>query len=138
MRFRVGLCGYPNCMTEDPSATPMEPARDRGTEVDQSRQRRDVEKRWDDPSTLRRAALYVVGVVGVAAMGVVAFMSTGRDNLVWAVVGPAVLGLGGLAALVIAYRVYRGGGTWPIWHGAAWFLLALMLLALGFPMLAIE
>ncbi|MED5803463.1 hypothetical protein VX037_20775 [Gordonia sp. Z-3] len=131
-------------MTEDSSVVPPDPNGDDGTDdsADQrgqwQSQRRDVEKRWDDPSTLRRAALYVVGVLGVAAMGVVAFMSTGRDNLVWAVVGPAVLGLGGLAALVIAYRVYRGGGTWPIWHGAAWFLLALMLLALGFPMLAIE
>lgn len=96
--------------------------------------RRDVEKRWDDPGAFRRAALYVAGVVVVAAVAVAAFLATGHDSMGWAVVPSAVLLVGGVAALVIAYRVYRRGGTWPIWHGAAWFLFALMLLTLGFPM----
>ncbi|MXP22151.1 hypothetical protein GIY30_12430 [Gordonia sp. HNM0687] len=110
-------------MTEDPSATPADRAG-----------RPDVEKRWDDPGAFRKAALYVAGVVVLAAVAVAAFLATGRDSMGWALAPPAVLLLGGVAALVIAYRVYRRGGTWPIWHGAAWFLFALMLLALGFPL----
>lgn len=43
----------------------------------------------------------------------------------------AILLLGGLGAFAVAYRVWRRGGTWPIWQGAGWVLLVFMLIYLG-------
>lgn len=51
---------------------------------------------------------------------------------------PAVLFAGAVGAFYKTYRVWREGGTWPIWHGAGWFLLALTLLTLGLPMFAVS
>ncbi|MEE3850320.1 hypothetical protein VZC37_08235 [Gordonia sp. LSe1-13] len=116
-------------MTEGPS----EPERG----LDRRVRQRDVEKRWDDPGAFRRAAFYVVGVLAVAAVMVALYLSVGRESVVWASGPPAVFLLGGVGALVIGYRVYRRGGTWPIWQGAAWFLLALLLAALSFPLTAV-
>jgi hypothetical protein len=84
---------------------------------------RDVEKRWHDPAALRHAVQYGIGVIVVAGIAFVVLAST----------VPAILFLGGVGAFVKAYRVWRAGGTWPIWQGAGWFLLTLMLLCLSIP-----
>ena len=43
---------------------------------------------------------------------------------------PLILLLGGLAAFVRTYQVWRARGRWWIWQGAGWFLLVLMLVVL--------
>ncbi|WP_253900489.1 hypothetical protein [Mycobacterium asiaticum] len=43
---------------------------------------------------------------------------------------PLILLLGGIAAFVRTYRVWRMGGRWWVWQGVGWFLLALMLVVL--------
>jgi hypothetical protein len=43
---------------------------------------------------------------------------------------PLILLLGGLAAFVRTYHVWRARGRWWIWQGAGWFLLVLMLVVL--------
>ena len=93
----------------------------------------DVEKRWHDPAAMRGAVRYVVAVVVTAILAFVASVLIDRDSLVWASVPPAVLLAGGIGAFVKTYRVWRTGGTWPIWHGAGWFLLTLMLISLSLP-----
>ncbi|MDI9915016.1 hypothetical protein [Rhodococcus sp. IEGM 1379] len=102
----------------------------------------DTEKRWSDPEEFRRAAIFTIVVVcaalavllldalavnrqsggaesGISGIGVLAFAPS------------AVFLIGGLAAFVQTYRVWRRGGTWPIWQGAGWFLMVLMLFSLG-------
>lgn len=106
----------------------------------------DVEKRWSDDGNFRRAVRYVVAVLIVAALVCAAtavWAATGRcrdaeDLLcdtpaqVAVLFGPgAVLFLGGVGAFVQTIRVWRRGGTWPIWQGAGWFLLLLTLFYLG-------
>lgn len=56
-----------------------------------------------------------------------------RESVLKAIATPAVLAVGGLGALGKTYAEWRAGRTWPIWQGAGWFLLALMLVALGIP-----
>ncbi|KDE99996.1 membrane protein [Mycolicibacterium aromaticivorans JS19b1 = JCM 16368] len=91
----------------------------------------DVEKSWHDPATFRAAVMYVVSVVVVAA---VAFAATVVwHSLIAGVLVPVILFTGGVGAFIKTYRVWRAEGTWPIWQGAGWFLLALMLLCLGVP-----
>ncbi|MCX4095129.1 hypothetical protein [Nocardia sp. alder85J] len=108
----------------------------------------DVEKRWHDPGMFRRAVLYTVGVVVVAALVLVVIQTwaTRREACAAAatycdtasraaiVGGPGlVLMLGTLGAFLATYRVWREHRTWPIWQGAGWFLLVLTLayLAIG-------
>ncbi|HZN81030.1 MAG TPA: hypothetical protein VFC01_15295 [Mycobacterium sp.] len=43
---------------------------------------------------------------------------------------PLILLLGGLAAFVRTYQIWRACGRWWIWQGAGWFLLVLMLVVL--------
>ena len=93
----------------------------------------DVEKRWHDPAALRGAIRYVVAVTVVAAVAFVGCLTLDRHSLVWASITPAVLLAGGIGAFVKTYRVWRVGGTWPIWQGAGWFLLCLMLVSLSLP-----
>jgi hypothetical protein len=52
--------------------------------------------------------------------------------------GPLILLIAGLWAFVRTYRVWRSEGTWWGWHGAGWFLLTLMIvaLAMGVPPIA--
>ncbi|WP_232717591.1 hypothetical protein [Gordonia metallireducens] len=100
------------------------------------RGRQDVEKRWQDTGSYRSAALYVAAVVGVGAIACAIFLAVDRTNMVLGSLVPGVFVLGGIGALVIAYRTYRRGGTWPMWQGAAWFLFALMLVSLAFPAMA--
>lgn len=99
---------------------------------------RDVEKRWRDPAALRHAALYVVTAVGVAAIALAVFLATGASNVVVAAIVPGVCLVGAIGALVVGYRSYRHGGTWPFWQGAAWFLFALMLVSLSLPTMTVR
>ena len=45
--------------------------------------------------------------------------------------GPPILLVAGLWAFLRTYRVWRDEGTWWGWHGAGWFLLTLMAVALS-------
>lgn len=94
---------------------------------------RDVEKRWRDPDAMRRAVAYGVGVIVAAGIAFAVFAVVDKGSVILASTVPAILFLGGVGALVKAYRVWRDGGTWPIWQGAAWFLLTLMLVCLSIP-----
>lgn len=103
----------------------------------------DVEKRWNDPATMRKASLYAVAVIVIAfvLMGIALVwgLNSGADcsDAAFAVCtdpqrqilvfGPTlVLLLGGLGALFTAFRTWQRGGRWPIWQGAGWVLLVLM------------
>lgn len=106
----------------------------------------DVEKRWSDPEGFRKAAVHVGVAVGLALGSMVAILvwtSTGTrgycqdgafrvctspGRYLVAFVPTGVLFLGGISALVRAYSTWRRGGKWPIWQGAGWFLLILMLI----------
>jgi NADH:ubiquinone oxidoreductase subunit H len=94
---------------------------------------RDVEKRWRDPEALRHAVAYGIGVIVVAGVAFAVFAVVDKGSVVLASAVPGILFLGGVGALVQAYRVWRNGGTWPIWQGAGWFLLTLMLVCLSIP-----
>ena len=96
--------------------------------------RRDVEKRWSDPTAFRRAASYVLAVAAVAIVVLILWGQLAPDNQWFAAAVPGVFLLGGLAALGIGMAVYRAGNTWVYWQGAAWFLLALMLVTLPIPL----
>jgi hypothetical protein len=94
--------------------------------------RNDVEKRWHNPATARSAMVYVGCFIGVAA---VAFAATAVwHSVIAGFLVPITLFVGGVGALVKAYLVWRADGTWPIWQGAGWILLMLMLLCLGVPL----
>jgi hypothetical protein len=94
---------------------------------------RDVEKRWHDPPTLRKAVTYDAAVIVVAGIAFAIYATTDRASLVLASSVPAILLLGGIGAFVKTYQVWRAGGTWPMWQGAGWFLLVLMLVCLSIP-----
>ncbi|MCI4673924.1 hypothetical protein [Candidatus Mycolicibacterium alkanivorans] len=91
----------------------------------------DVEKRWHDPRMFRAAVTYVVAVVAVA--GVAFAAAVVWRSLTAGILVPVILFVGGVGALVQAYRVWKAEGVWPIWQGAGWFLLLLMLVCLGVP-----
>lgn len=93
----------------------------------------DVEKRWHDPPTMRAAVTYVAAVVAVAAVAFACYVIPGGKPVLAAVLVPTVLFLGGVGAFVQTYRVWKAEGTWPIWQGAGWFLLALSLFGLSVP-----
>ena len=90
----------------------------------------DVEKRWHDPAAFRTAVKFDSAVIVAAGLALIAFAVTRQVFI--AVLVPGFLFLGGVGAFVQTYRVWRRGGTWPIWQGAGWFLFALFLLALPF------
>ncbi|KUI27552.1 hypothetical protein AU196_19680 [Mycobacterium sp. IS-1742] len=93
----------------------------------------DVEKRWRDPQTFRAAVKYDVAVIAVAAVCFAAYAIPDDRSLIAAVLVPVVLFAGGVGAFVQTYRVWKLRGTWPIWHGAGWFLFMLFLLCLSVP-----
>ncbi|QUR66592.1 hypothetical protein [Mycobacterium spongiae] len=74
------------------------------------------------------AALWI-STCGPAAVDTAACGPPQRTLL--AMGGPAILFAAGLWAFVRTYRVWRDRGTWWGWHGAGWFLLTLMVLALS-------
>ncbi|MCA1004636.1 hypothetical protein LCL87_02795 [Rhodococcus hoagii] len=108
---------------------------------------RDVEKRWSDPETFRRAALFDAATIVLALIAMAVTISVGSGagdctpdegrlctdsaRIVVVVVPSALLLLGGIVAFVQAYRVWRRNGTWPVWQAAGWFLFVLMLVYLG-------
>ncbi|NMM84563.1 hypothetical protein B2J88_09335 [Rhodococcus sp. SRB_17] len=108
---------------------------------------RDTEKRWSDPEEFRRAAIFTIVVVGTAlAVLLLDALAVNRQSGdsesgggesgmsgigILAFAPSAVFLIGGLAAFVQTYRVWRRSGTWPIWQGAGWFLMVLMLFSLG-------
>lgn len=99
----------------------------------------DTEKRWSDPEEFRKAAIFTIVVVGAALVVLlVLVLSANRQSGggesgigILAFAPSAVFLIGGLAAFVQTYRVWRRDGTWPIWQGAGWFLMVLMLFSLG-------
>jgi hypothetical protein len=93
----------------------------------------DVEKRWHDPRAFRSAVVYVTAVVIVAGVAFALYAVGDRESIPKALATPLVLAAGGLGALGKTYVDWRAGRTWPIWQGAGWFLLALMLVSLGIP-----
>ncbi|MDH6198582.1 hypothetical protein M2272_005241 [Mycobacterium frederiksbergense] len=93
--------------------------------------RNDVEKRWHDPEMFRAAVTYVVCVVAVAGVALT-FYAFDR-SLLSATLVPTIMFVGGVGAFVRTYQVWRAEGTWPIWQGAGWFLLALSLVCLSVP-----
>lgn len=93
----------------------------------------DVEKRWRDPQAFRSAATYVAAVIAVAAGAFVVYALIGDRSLIVAATVPTILLLGGIGAFIKTYQVWRAEGTWPIWQGAGWFLMMLMLVCLAVP-----
>jgi hypothetical protein len=93
--------------------------------------RNDVEKNWHDPPAFRAAVTYDAVVIAVAAVAFAIYAVSG--DLFTAALVPAFLFLGGVGAFVQTYRVWKAEGTWPIWHGAGWFLFALFLVGLSVP-----
>ncbi|OMC12954.1 MULTISPECIES: hypothetical protein [Mycolicibacterium] len=91
----------------------------------------DVEKRWHNPEMFRSAVGYVVAVVVVAAVALT-FYAFDHSTLSATLV-PTILFVGGLGAFLRTYQVWKAEGTWPIWQGAGWFLLALSLVCLAVP-----
>lgn len=91
----------------------------------------DVEKRWHDPATFRSAVGYVLSVVAIAGVAF-AFYVLDR-TLLPAVLVPTITFVGAVGAFIRTYQIWKAEGTWPIWHGAGWFLLALSLFCLGIP-----
>jgi len=106
-------------------------SRETDTHPRQLMQVNDVEKRWNDPAAVQRAAGYCIIVAVLAAIAGGIYLGTDQSLWAWAV--PAVFLAGGIGALVEAYRLWRGGGRWPIWQGAGWLLLSLMLATLALP-----
>lgn len=99
--------------------------------TDRSQSTNDVEKRWNDPGAVRRAVLYVGSVIATAGVWLLMFLVAEPSSVAWALGVTVILLAGGIGAFVQTYRVYRDGGSWPIWQGAGWFLFALMLGSLG-------
>lgn len=93
----------------------------------------DVEKRFDRPGAFRAAAVYVGGVIGVAAVVFAVYALAARQSVVAASAVPAVLFAGGVGAFVKTLRVWRAEGRWVAWQGAGWFLLTAMLICLAIP-----
>ena len=93
--------------------------------------RRDVEKRWNDPPTFRAAATYVVSVVALAGLAFAAMAAW--HSLLAAILVPVILFVGAMGALLRTYQVFKLGGVWAIWHGAAWILLVLLMLFFDLP-----
>jgi len=85
------------------------------------------------------AAFAGVGFLVLAALWVSTCPGTGADTVacgapqrtMLAFGSPAILFAAGLWAFVRTYRVWRNEGTWWGWHGAGWFLLTLMVVALS-------
>jgi hypothetical protein len=85
------------------------------------------------------AATVGIGFLVVAALWVsdcgemaTATVTCGRpQRMLLAFGGPLILFVGGLWAFWRTNRVWRSDGVWWAWHGAGWFLLTLMIMALA-------
>jgi hypothetical protein len=94
---------------------------------------RDVEKRWHDPATVRKAITYGVVVIVLAGIAFASYALIDRTSVVYAAIVPAIVLIGGIGAMVNAYRAWRRGGLWVAWQGAGWFLLTFFLVCLSIP-----
>ena len=93
----------------------------------------DVEKRWHDPGALRAAMIYSAVVVAVGVVACAVYATGNQHDVALAFATPVLLFAGALGAFGKTYRDWRAGRTWPIWHGAGWFLLTTTLLSLSIP-----
>ncbi|WP_216898871.1 hypothetical protein [Nocardia alni] len=111
--------------------------------------RNDVEKHWRDPGMYRRAVEYCIGVLVVTVLVFVAIQvwagrrepcaRTGHTycdtaSQISILLGPGlVLIIGTVGAFVATYRTWKRQQAWPIWQGAAWFMMTVTLgyLAIG-------
>lgn len=100
--------------------------------TDYEASRRDAEKRWHDPVMLKTAAVYVVSVIGLAALAFGAAMAW--HSMLAAIMVPVILTVGSVGALWRTYQVYKVGGAWPIWHGASWILLVFVMMFFDVPL----
>ena len=105
-----------------------------------------------DDDTVRAAVRYslivIIAGVGFLIIAAVWVSTCGTDaetvacgrpeRFLLAVIGAAILGLGGIGAFVRTYRIWRREGTWWGWQGAGWVLLtmALMVFTMSFPAVA--
>ena len=91
----------------------------------------------DRPGTFHEAARYVGAVIAGGGCRIRRFRLDQRGTRWWwRRIVPAILlpvGSAAFGALVKAYRVWRDRAAWPIWQGAGWFLLTLMLVCLSIP-----
>lgn len=94
--------------------------------------RRDAEKRWHDPETFHAAAVYVVSVIALAALAFAA--ATAWHSLLAAILVSVILLVGTLGGLWRTYQVWKIGGVWPIWHGASWILLVVLMFFFDLPL----
>lgn len=103
----------------------------------------DVGKRWKDSATSRSAVVHAtvsIACAAVAAALVLVWMAnrpgtchihefpacTDTERYVLVIVPAVILLVGGLSALVRAYRAWKEQRPWPIWQGVAWGLLTVM------------
>lgn len=93
---------------------------------------RDAEKRWHDSAVFRSAAIYVVSVIGLAAAAFAAMVAW--HSMLAAILVPVILTIGSVGALVRTYQMYKSGGVWPIWHGASWILLVVLMMFFDVPL----
>ncbi|ULE34418.1 hypothetical protein [Mycobacterium sp. IDR2000157661] len=99
---------------------------------------RDVEKRFSDPPTTRKAIGYGAAVIVVAGVAFVLFALIDRSSVALAASVPAVLLIGGIGAMVKAFLAWRQGRSWFAWQGTGWFLLTLFLVCLAVPYAAVS
>jgi len=97
----------------------------------------DVEKRWRDPPALRAAIGYVAVIVILAAGALTAFVITHPVAAIWSFGPSAVLFGRRLGCFRQDLRDWRAFRTWPIWHGAGWFLLTLALAGFALPTMTV-
>lgn len=72
-------------------------------------------------------------MVIIAGVAFVVYAVGDRESIPKAVATPAVLLAGCVGAFGKTYADWRARRTWPIWQGAGWFLMALMLVSLSIP-----
>ncbi|WP_299556950.1 hypothetical protein [uncultured Mycolicibacterium sp.] len=93
----------------------------------------DVEKHWDDPPAYRAAVKYTLTVVVLALAALALYAWVGERWLPAAATVPTIALVGALGAFLRTYRVWKARGTWVVWQGAGWFLLAFSLVCLAVP-----
>ncbi len=98
---------------------------------------RDVEKRWHDPPTVRKAITYGVVVIALAGVAFASYALIDRTSVILASTVPAIVLIGGIGAMVKAYLTWRARGLWVAWQGAGWFLLTFFLVCLSVPWSAV-
>jgi hypothetical protein len=93
-----------------------------GANSDRVSNARDVEKRWHDPPTLRKAVTYDAAAIVLAGIAFAVYATVDRASVVAASSVPAILLLVRHRCVHEGTRVWRVGGMWPMWQGAGWFL----------------